>query len=57
LPFIDPAWLTCQSLGVPILNNSRHERFAQLVANGKHSDMEAFGWWAILKREKEMLLG
>jgi hypothetical protein len=27
---------------VPILNNSRHERFAQLVASGKHSDMEVF---------------
>src|SRR4029450_6168622 len=42
LPFIDPTWLTCQSLGVPILNNARHERFAQLVASGKHSDMEGF---------------
>ena len=42
LPLIDPTWLTCQSLGVPILNSSRHERFAQLVASGKYSDMEAF---------------
>ena len=27
---------------MPILQNARHERFAQLVASGKHSDMEAF---------------
>ena len=42
LPLIDPTCFTCQSLGVPILQNTRHERFAQLVASGKHSDMEAF---------------
>ena len=27
---------------MPILQNARHERFAQLVASGKHSDIEAF---------------
>ena len=27
---------------MPFLQNARHERFAQLVASGKHSDMEAF---------------
>jgi hypothetical protein len=27
---------------MPILENARHERFAQLVASGKHSDTEAF---------------
>ena len=27
---------------MPILENARHECFAQLVASGKHSDMEAF---------------
>ena len=27
---------------MPILQNARHERFAQLVASGKYSDMEAF---------------
>ena len=27
---------------MPILQNARHERFAQLVASRKHSDMEAF---------------
>ena len=27
---------------MPILQNARHEHFAQLVASGKHSDMEAF---------------
>jgi hypothetical protein len=27
---------------MPILANPRHERFAQLVVSGKHSDMEAF---------------
>ena len=30
------------SAGMPILGNPRHERFAQLVASGKHSVMEAF---------------
>ena len=29
-------------LGHAILQNARHERFAQLVASGKYSDMEAF---------------
>jgi hypothetical protein len=27
---------------MPILEDARHERFAQLVASGKCSDMEAF---------------
>jgi phage terminase small subunit len=27
---------------MPFLQNTRHERLAQLVASGKHSDMEAF---------------
>jgi hypothetical protein len=32
----------CESCAMPILQNARHERFAQLVASGKHRDMEAF---------------
>ena len=39
---IDAIELLCESSAMPILQNARHERFAQLVASGKHSDMEAF---------------
>ena len=39
---IDATELACESWAMPLLQNARHERFAQLVASGKHSVMEAF---------------
>ena len=39
---IDATELLRGSSAMPILQNARHERLAQLVASGKHSDMEAF---------------
>ena len=39
---IDVIALRANLAQMPLLRNARHERFAQLVASGKYSDMEAF---------------